>query len=318
MFCLFCTIPVDKNNKGKVSKLRRPSVARSIITWGLVSIWVVLIIFGIVASTDPPWLEKLATYGRESESRQVKENGDFFLRERNYRMALAQYQRALKINPDYTGAIVNSAIAYNLSGNPEQGIRLLESAKMQNPDQMGTIEFNIAEIYESMERFADAIEHYKLAIDTEMETELVFKKLINLYNKTEQHENARQTAERLLDIQNDPLTPYVNMLKKYSFNYLDKPEHLTFFDNAFKSQLAVDDLSEYDFKSIIEQNQADPEIAKTHNILAFQYAMQGNIDKAIEHFENSDEIWPGNIDARKNLPILRRAKGQQSVAEISQ
>lgn len=317
MFCLFCTIPAEKNCGKKSDKgTKKPSITKSILTWILIFVWVSLITFGLVSAASPSWLNSFAKHGRVGESRQVKDAGDFFLRDKNYKRALAQYERALNIEPDFTAAIVNSAIAYNLSGNPEKGIKLLKEAIKHDPEHISTIYFNIGEILHGRGKYTEALEYYNKAIGAEIEPELLYKKLIVLYKQTEQFEQARIAGEKLLELQNDPIMPYINMLHMYSSMYKIYPEHKNFFETEFQRELTLENLDDYDFEIITKLSNTDPEVAKTHNKLAVLYAMKGDIDKAIEHFEKSAEIWPGNKDAVKNLKILRQAKSSNKFAAV--
>ncbi len=318
MFCLFCTIPAeDKSEKNNSRKTKKKSVMRSLVTWSLVFIWVFLIAFGLVSATSPSWLDGFAKHGREGESRQIKDRGDFLLRDRNYPLALAQYRRALEINPDFTGAIVNSAIAFNKSGEPEKGIKLLREAIKNDPNHPGMIYFNIGEIYHDMKQYEKATEYYYKALGADCDPILTLKKLLMLYMQTKQHDKSQETARKLLEYQNDPLTPYKSMLYKYSTIYENKSEHYEFFENLRENGITADQLAEYDLEVIRDLSSSDPEVAKTHNNLAFIYALSGDIDKAIEHFEESERIWPGNRDAVKNLKYLRHAKNNERLATTS-
>ncbi|MCP4631548.1 MAG: hypothetical protein GY855_01385 [candidate division Zixibacteria bacterium] len=50
--------------------------------------------------------------------------------------------------------------------------------------------------------------------------------------------------------------------------------------------------------------------AKLHNHIGYILGRLGNIPKAIGYFRKSDEIWPGNIDAKNNLQALRMHQKQ--------
>lgn len=318
MFCLFCTIPAkNKNSKSGGEKRDKPSKKRSIITWSLVFTWIFLLAFGLVAASGPSWLESFAHHGHEGESRQIKQNGDLFLREKNYRMALAQYKRAIEINPENVGAIVNSAIAYNLCGDPEAARILVEKVITQNPKLIGTLYYNLAEIYAKMKKYPEALKNYEKSIGTELSPQIIYTKLIEMYKETEQIDKAYQAAEKLLEIQTDPLTPYKDMLRMNASTYAKDSSHYSFFEMQLGRELTTDDLKDYDIETIRMLNRSNHEIAKTYNYLALFCIIKDDIDKAIEYFEQSKKIWPGNEDAVQNLRILKEAKKNNNLPSIN-
>ena len=316
MFCSFCTIPADNKSKAKKSgKVGMSSLFKRLITGTLVFVWIILIAFGVVASTDPGWLTKFAGYGRTSESRYLKDIGDSYLRQKNYYMAIPQYLQALKIKPDFVGARVNAAIAYNLAGNSAKGIELLEEALLHDTDQKGTIYYNLADILAARGEDSIAIEYYLKAENTEIEPHMVLIKLGLLYMKNKEFEKACAAFENALEIQNNPATPYLSMLREAVVLFESSEKDLKVIKQNLQSEHPLDQLAAYDLEVITEESRTNPEIAKTHNHLAAIYAIQGDLDKAIEHFEKSLKIWPGNMDARRNLPLLRQAKNEQQLAQ---
>jgi tetratricopeptide (TPR) repeat protein len=284
------------------------SRARTAFTLSLFFVWLLLIFFAFVAATEPPWLKKLAHYGREDESRSMKEYGDRFMREKNYAMAIAQYQRALEIKPDFAEAMVNMSIAYNITGRGEQGLRILRDALKTGSIRSGPIYFNMADILVSQGKKEEAIELYRKSMGVEVEEEMVWGRLGVMYLENNQLENARDAFERALEIQTAPTTPYLNMAKTSLLLYEKDDEHRPVIEAMLEDDIGIDDLGAFDLRIIDTINDSDPEIAKTYNHLGAIYARLGDLDRAIAHFERSDRIWPGNIDARKNLPLLKSMK----------
>ena len=291
-----------------ISKTIKPTRARTVITSALLLIWIFLILFAFIAATEPSWLKNISQVGRADESRVMKDNGDAYLYQKNYTKAIAYYQRALEIKPDYTGALINMAIAYNYSGNGEQGIKILKTAINSETRQPGTIYFNIAEVLKGQGKKQQAIEYYLKAINSEVKQELIYCNLGVLYYESNDYENALAAFLRALKIQTDPTTPYLNMIKiRLAFSENDDAD-LAILEQMEGVGVRVEDLKDYDIKTIESINGSDPEIAKTHNFLGLIYARQGNFEEAQKQFELSMQIWPGNNDARNNLRALRQEK----------
>jgi len=313
MFCLLFTIPADKIYSECNQRVKSmPSLGKKIITWILVFIWLFLISFAFVAATEPSWFKKLATIGRTDESRSLSDYGDNFLRQENYRMAIAQYQKALEIKPDHTGALVNMAIAYSLSGKHDVGLQFLKDALAATTNRNGTIFFNMADILRRQGKYEEAIDYYKKTLNSEVEQDQVYQRLGTLYHDMGRLDDARIALEKTLEIQTDLTTPFIKMLKRSMPCYSDDTENLKIIEGMLEKKITVADLGAYDLITIENIINSDPEIVKTHNYLGVIYSAQGYIDKAIDHFERSLYIWPGNEDARKNLQILKQLKQQES------
>lgn len=303
MFYSLFTIPADK--KAGRSK---PSGLKTVFTCGLIIIWVSLILFAFIAAAEPAWLKNISQLGRIGESRAMKDYGDNFLRQRNYYMAIAQYEKALKIKSDYVGALVNMAIAYNLSGNSKKAESTLRNALNLETKRKGTIYFNLAEMLEKQGRKTEAIDYCRRAIGTEVEQYLVYRKLAVLYFATGQYENALAAFEKTLEIQTDPTAPYFKMIAAEMANYESDEANLPVLEKLLDDGINDAYRENYDRAVIESLNATDPEIAKTYNHLGAIYMLKGQTDKAIEHFRQSLKIWPGNTDARRNLDLLTQPK----------
>ena len=70
--------------------------------------------------------------------------------------------------------------------------------------------------------------------------------------------------------------------------------------------MRADDLARYDLEIVRRMQESDPEIAKTHNHLGLIHARLGNTGEAIKQFQRSLQIWPDNVDAKRNLQLLKR------------
>ena len=100
--------------------------------------------------------------------------------------------------------------------------------------------------------------------------------------------------------------------------YKDDPGYQQYFNSIQSKDITPADLKDYDLETIKQLNSSNPEIAKTYNNLALLFTIQGDLDKAIAYFERSQQIWPGNLDAVKNLKLLRQVKDNNKLAGVSQ
>jgi len=319
MFYLFFTTPADnKQTNSQKRPVKKLSRNRSIVTWFLLCTWFVLMSFGAISTLSPKWLEEVGRLGKEGGSRVFKDYGDNFLRQKNYYKAAAQYEEALRIQPDNVGVLVNLAIVYAQIGDPVRGLKTLGNALKIKTDQRGNIYYNIAEILESQNKTDEAIRYYEMTVGSEFNQGLVYRRLGSIYFTSGQYEKAREAFEKLLAIQTDPRTPYLNMLQLGIAVYENDTTHLKVITDQLGQAINAENLSNYDLESIRRAQQNDREIAKTHNHLGAIYAQLGEPERSANHFRQSLDIWPGNIDAKLNLPKMEQILKIKNGSGLSQ
>ncbi len=312
MLFSFFTTPAEQRRKdSKRQRKELLSIKQTIFTWVLLLIWIILVSFAAISTLDPKWLQELARPGIKAESGSYKDYGDNLLRERNYRMAIVQYQYALEIKPDNMGALVNLAITYGQAGNIQRGVKILKDALQKDTGRRGTISYNLGELLEKQGNIVEANQYYEEALNSEVEQDLVCRKLGTLYLDSRQYEKARVAFEKTLAVQNDPAYLYQNMLTRSLTIYQDDTVNLPIIEELLARNISAEDLAPYDVEIIRQIQRNNPEIAKTHNHLGLIYSIQGDITRAIEHFQQSLQIWPGNIDAQRNLQVLQRLQGEE-------
>ncbi len=310
MFFLFSTTPADQGTGRQGKPGPRPtSQRRTVATWCLLILWVFLISFGAISLLNPAWLQELSRHGVEAESRDYKNFGDNFLLQGQFRLALGQYQRALEIKSDYADAAVNMAITYSRLGNHSQAIDLLLRSLDFRDSHKDVIYCTLADVFHREKRLDEAIYYCLQAVDANPDDHIIHRKLGELYLELKDYEKAGEAFEKSLSIQTDIAYLYRKMLKESLSDYEDDSTHSPAIRAMIDKDITADDLAEYDLQIIRDAQESDPEIAKTHNHLGIIYAMQKKFDLAVEHFERSLRIWPGNVDATRNLKRLREQAG---------
>jgi tetratricopeptide (TPR) repeat protein len=285
---------------------------RTFWTWVLLAAWTFLVTFGLVTLISPPWLVALSQRGEKSEGQAYRHYGDTALKQGNYRLAIAQYLYALKIRADQPDVCVNLAMAYLKSGNTRLGeATLLQAAGMNpSPGLQAMISIRLGELSEIEHRDDEAIQHYEVARDQEASPELVYEKLGTLYLRKEDYHRALDVFEKLLAEQIDSLLPYRNMLRRTRELAQDDPELQGWLDSEGRGERAGADWGRFDLPSIRKMQATSPEVAKTHNHLGLICFRLGDRQGAIRHFEQSQSIWPGNVDAVRNLQIIRSERAR--------
>ena len=306
MFFSFSTIPADSGRRQRSRPVLQPSRGETILSYGLMFIWLLLISFGAVSAVNPEWLKELSGLGRRAESRDYKNYGDAFLQQHDYRRAIGQYQAALDIRPGQASVLINMAVAYMQAGAADRAVEILRAALETETDRDELIYFNLGELLEKQGISDDAAAYYQRAIGSTVEQDLVYRKLGGLYVSAGRYEDALPAFENTLLCQMDPCQPYLSMVNRSLQTYKEDTINLPIIERLASHDVSVDDLDRYDLEIIHQLQQSDPEIAKTHNNLGFIHFRLGNIEAGIRHFEKSLQIWPGNADASRNLPLLRQ------------
>ncbi len=306
MFSSFSTTPADSARTQRSRSAGQPSRSETVLSYGLMLIWLLLMSFGAISAVNPEWLKELSGLGRRAEFRDYENYGDVFLQQRNYRRAIDQYMAALDIRPGQASVLINLAVAYMQIGAVDRAVEILQDALETETDRDELIYFNLGELLEKQGKLDDAAAYYQRAIGSTVEQDLVYRKLGGLYLSTAQYEEAIHAFENALSCQTDPCRPYLSMLSRGLQTYEEDTINLSIIERLTSQAASLDNLDRYDLEIIHQLQQSDPEIAKTHNHLGFIHYRLGNIEAGIRHFEKSLQIWPGNVDASKNLPLLRQ------------
>ncbi len=290
------------------NNVQQHNTGRTIITVGLLLLWLLLILFGLISVWNPTWLQNLSRSGIVVEARNLKNYGDNFLKNGDFPLALAQYTRALEIKPDYLAVTVNLGLTYLHMGETEKAIHILGKALKEEKTAQGLIPYYLGEAFEQKGDMEKARRCYERALDSDFDQIALNRRLGTLYMESKDYEQARDAFEKALAGQTDPLSPYrrvweysLNLYETDTVNFPIIQEQL-----ALTKTLTEADLPQYDFEIIRQIQISDPEIAKTHNHLGAVYIKLNDLPTAISHFEQSLQIWPDNPDAQRILPQLYR------------
>jgi tetratricopeptide (TPR) repeat protein len=269
-----------RNNMTKKPTIHKPSRMQITLTIFLTIVWAFLLAFAFVAAQDPPWLRKMVDMGRSDESSGVRNFADDFLRQGNYSAAIAAYRKALEINPNDPMLMTNMAVALNRSGKSDEGFRLLNQALKFASDRKEVVFFNLGEILSERGQKAEAIEYYLKSVDSEGDQDLPYLRIGKAYKDIGRLDKAREAFEKVLEIQLDPRTPYMKMIRTGLATY-DKDPQLS---SALKSMLArgisENDLKIYDLQFLKRINMGNKYLISTYRELANICIAQGDSNRA--------------------------------------
>lgn len=266
------------------------------ITAAILSIWGVIIAFGIITLISPPWLEELSNPGMNAEAINIKTVGDTYLKNNEPKKAINLYKSAIEIVPDYQAAIANLAIAYQKTRNYPNAIVSFKYLLENNPTHPDVIYFNLAEIEENMGKATEAINYFKLAAETAPYPENAFQKAAKLTMDQNRWEEAISLFDNAIENRMTLKNAYLGMIRLEVQSQSDS----TPFNHTIPSNLnEIYDPSVFNFMLSKNTN-----IARTYNNMGFCQAKMGSYDLAIEHFKEALRIMPQLKDAQNNIKAV--------------
>jgi tetratricopeptide (TPR) repeat protein len=125
--------------------------------------------------------------------------GTVHLRERRFDQAVAEFQEALRLRPDYAEARGNLGIALELSGHPAEAIVEYEGAVRAAPDR-ADLRYNLGRLLAIQGRSDPALEQYEAAVRSDPDLAEAQGALGELYLRVGRTDQAIPHLERALEL----------------------------------------------------------------------------------------------------------------------
>lgn len=272
------------------------------IRYCLVGIWGLLIFFGFISQWQPQWLVEISSDGKTTEAKDLRDYGNIFLKQGHYKKAVAQYSKAVKIQPDLKSAIGNLGIAYTQLHQYDKAINIFEHLLKIDDENIHTNYYNLAEIYKRNNDVDSAIEHYILSAESNPYPLYSYQYLGEIYLKEGNWQKAIEAFENALDHKLTLQNSYIGMLKDMQVKTKVKQPEV--YDSVTSFLDSSTDLSIYDNTIFNAMLRIDKELAKTYNFLGYALQMDGNIERAEKNYNSAIDIWPNFKQAMDNLRRL--------------
>jgi len=292
--------------------------ARELLPWTLVAIWTALVVFGVVALINPPWLKAIAKPGIRTEARSYVNWGDKRARDGDFAGAMQWYLRAQKLDPGFTRAAVNTAVALGRLGRADEGVAILERILAEGRGIRPLVLYNLGELHLRRRDDPRAIHYYEEALASGGWPQLVGSRLGDIHMRRREPDKARAALLEAARRWEDPATHYRNVLvsalddeDREPGDELDEEERAwrAAVEETLKRGVSDADLARYDVEFLRRQLARDPELARILGRLAAVEARMGLRADAIEHLQRSLEIWPANPSADSYRAALGRLRG---------
>lgn len=86
------------------------------------------------------------------------------MEEKDYSLAIAEFQEAVQLDPTNADAYFNLGAAYKASGDLESAAKSLQDSVLRDPNSVRSL-FELGEVYRLLDRLAQAIRAYSMAAD---------------------------------------------------------------------------------------------------------------------------------------------------------
>ena len=239
-------------------------------------------------------------------------------RNRDWKDSHTLWSATLEANPDSSMALNNLGLIYAKQGQYEKALALYEQLINLHPEQeqIERVYVNMADAYAAQQMFAEAIEHYQHALETNPEYVDAYLGLANMSTKLQQYPQAEQIYAQALELGGQQDRIYTQLGNLYALQN-KHAEALTYFQKALTlnpfamnayNGIGLSYARSGEPEKALEAYQhaltLDPDAAMIHNSLGTLYLELGQTDKAIAAFTTSLRIEPDNAEVRNNLGIV--------------
>jgi tetratricopeptide (TPR) repeat protein len=200
--------------------------------------------------------------------------------------AIAEFQKAIELEPDNADAYRNLGTVYVEQGKYEESVAAYEKAIELAPD-FGEAYGDLAGVYTYLGRLEEAVAAGKKAIELAPDYATAHNNLGFAYAEKGMLDEAVAEFQEAIRLDPEDPLPHVNL------------------GLVYRNQGKLDEaIAEYE-----EAIKLDPDDAEKYNSLAIVYYTQGKTDEAIATWKKAIEIDPTNANSHKNLGIAYADEG---------
>ncbi len=222
--------------------------------------------------------------------------GRFYFESSKYGEARKELETASALQPKFSSALYFLALVERQSGNVKRSADLLEKVVEIRPDQADA-QFLLGQDLEKLERPAEAIEHWKLALQADPN-----------------HSQALYNLARALEKQHDPEAQQYQQ----RFDELQKQQQTT--DRVQQlGNFALEAAGAQNWPQAVEQMQEAirlcgdcADAAHLHHNLGLFYCKTGKLKEAQAELQKAIDLDPNDSDARKAIDIVENLRSSDS------
>jgi tetratricopeptide (TPR) repeat protein len=210
------------------------------------------------------------------------ELGNTLRRLERFEEAIAQYQQAVRIEPDFVAAYSNCGNALRDAGRPEEAVAHYQAALRIKPDY-AEAHYNWGNALQDQARFKEAVTHYEEALRIKPDYAEAHSNLGTALHALGRFDEAVAHFQQALRIKPDYVEAHYNWgVVLQALNLFE--EAVTHYQQALRLK---------------------PDYAEAYNNCGMALANLGRLQDAVEHLRQALHLKPGNTKIRNNL---RRAE----------
>ena len=241
--------------------------------------------------------------------------------------AIATFNKAIELNPDFADAYNNRGVAYNIKGDYVCAIQDFNKAIQLCPDDANAYN-NRGNAYSGKGEHDRAIQDYNMAILLNPHLAEAYNNRGIVYYGKHSYDRAVDDFSKAIELKPDSAGAHNNR----GVSYCDREDYnraIVDFNTAIKlNPLVADSYSnrgvvycykgEYD-RAIVEFNKAlelNPDYAEGYNSRGIAYRDKGEFDRAIEDHDKALELNPDFVAAYNSRGIAYCYKGEYDRAIV--
>lgn len=270
----------------------------------LISVWVLLFIFAIIYFLNPYILLDHTVDERKKEAADEVMQGINQTNQGNLQEALAFYNNALDVYPNYCEAYINMGITYKTFQDYENAKKCFYKALEIDSSLKLNIYNNLYDIAlatkdsSAIEKYYDAsIESNKYLIDKYMQ-------IGTGYMNKNIFDSASAAYSTALAHRKNIKSQYHDMLVFSYFSYSNKLEYQKDIENILQNDMPEFDKNRYDTTAFMNAINKDYELALNYNRIGFCLARMEKYNEALVYFKDAVKIYPSYKDAVDNIRFV--------------
>ncbi len=214
--------------------------------------------------------------------------------------ALAEFEKALALDPRNAEALLNISAIHQAEGRGELAEHFVRRALAVDPNSPGALA-QLAEICRDRGHLDEAIRLFGEALALDDSQPALFLGVGDVLQRAGRYEEALKAFEFVLGLEPDSFKARYNMGVTYS-NMGRVEEAVASYDKA------------------LELDPKHPDAPAARNNLGAILLSRGEVDRALEQFEAASKAAPGNLEARYNVALvyLDRGRNDEAIAVLEE
>lgn len=282
------------------------------ITWTLVALWVVLMILGLLVAAQIQGLDLIARTGKTFAVREYVHFGKTLLDNGNVGAAMANYQRALELDPENRNAMMGIGLTYLAMNREREAIDwLTKSIKDRQPVNHNALQA-LGDIYSVRGEPDTAQTYYKRVIEVAPEPSAALLRLGSIYVQLENYKAAiglfTEAWESWLSLHR--YYREVLVIAKEAFSH--DSEKSAVLDGLLSQETPPEILALYDANIFRDSRFYTDRAAEIQHRLAGAYYHLGELENAKSSLEIAYSIAPDNPALKEDLAMINQDLANKS------